>query len=1153
MTSRHQTHSSSRRHQASPSLPSPSPQSTTVTSPTRHRQQQITPPPSQASLHQPPQPSAYGLRPHQYPTAATLSLLPTTTTTVVTTTTTKTTTFPPLVLPPPPKVLDKKLYPLADTPTPPALKKFCFDLNGQPTWFREDDDAEAALRKVSAQFLRDYLHGKITVHTTETIVQTTTQSNLPPGMESPSPRSPLRTSPRKRPASPFVVPTYDHHDPGAAMNAKAARPSAFERPFRKIASPPHKRPRGPIIPAESGGRVDDDDIVVEMDKEGTPESLSSGEDYTQEEVNESRGPFTPTVVRATITTVDTPSPVSGPAGHILSPGLAPLPYSRVRSNSVALGVSETSASSNMATMDSALPSPSLSPITAGGLSAAANLESYFNNGESALQLGDRRRRTSYHVQDNEEQDGLRAHVPHMPSLLDLPTMFTTFDAVPDSLKNYLLFHFVRRSPQSTLQFISSLILPALKRDFLGGLPYELSLHILRFLDVKSMCRAAQVNKKWRVVVDADPGTWRRKLESNGFKLEEDEEERAINENWGLFGLQKRKRIADIKKERDASENNHVKGESSRAQVDSDNVMMAVDEPVTRDTTVPRRSTRRESKAKEESMWVDSDREVGSSRGASRRQNRIEGDHQDVGVDADIDDDDDAGSTVSSLKGSTRRTRKVSDRPHVREVLSKTRRSKRASKAAVYNDDTETGSSTAEHSDHHMDDDAMSQNSDDWSPQIAQVAIVEPKLPLPRSAEHPYKAIYRRHHIIRQNWDRGDARHISFQGHGNNVVTCLQFDNDKILSGSDDHCINVYDTNTGEKRKTLEGHDGGVWALQYVGNTLVSGSTDRTVRVWDIERGVCTHVFLGHTSTVRCLQIVMPTNVNPDPHGPPIMEPEYPLIVTGSRDSTLKVWKLPDPAKDPPYLPDVPNSPADHPQAYNPYFRHTLTGHTHSVRALAAVGNILVSGSYDNSIRVWNIWTGEPIHHMEGHTQKVYSVVLDPSRKRCMSGSMDSTVKIWSLEDGSCIGTLDGHSMLVGLLGLSNNYLVSAAADSSLRIWSATSGACQHVLMGHHGAITCFQHDDRKVISGSDGGLKMWDIETGKLTRDLITNLNGVWRVAFDERRCVCAVRRNDATFFEVLDFGVHNLEEQDSLEGIDAGNGRVIVGPGYGCVGKDTP
>ena len=94
------------------------------------------------------------------------------------------------------------------------------------------------------------------------------------------------------------------------------------------------------------------------------------------------------------------------------------------------------------------------------------------------------------------------------------------------------------------------------------------------------------------------------------------------------------------------------------------------------------------------------------------------------------------------------------------------------------------------------------------------------------------------------------RHIAFRAHDSHVVTCLQFDTNKILTGSDDNNINVYETQTGRLRAKLKGHEGGVWALQYDGNTLVSGSTDRSVRVWDIERGEETHVFRGHTSTVR---------------------------------------------------------------------------------------------------------------------------------------------------------------------------------------------------------------------------------------------------------------------------------------------------------------
>jgi len=114
--------------------------------------------------------------------------------------------------------------------------------------------------------------------------------------------------------------------------------------------------------------------------------------------------------------------------------------------------------------------------------------------------------------------------------------------------------------------------------------------------------------------------------------------------------------------------------------------------------------------------------------------------------------------------------------------------------------------------------------------------------------------------------------------------------------------------------------------------------------------------------------------------------------------------------------------------------------------------------------------------------------------------------------------------LVGLLGLNANHLVSAAADCTVRIWDPARGVCLRVLAAHSAAITCFQHDGSKVISGSDGNLKMWDFKTGKFVRNLLTGLGSVWQVKFDERRCVAAVQRAAAnganvphglTYFEV--------------------------------------
>jgi WD40 repeat protein len=357
------------------------------------------------------------------------------------------------------------------------------------------------------------------------------------------------------------------------------------------------------------------------------------------------------------------------------------------------------------------------------------------------------------------------------------------------------------------------------------------------------------------------------------------------------------------------------------------------------------------------------------------------------------------------------------------------------------------------------------------------------------------------------------QHIAFPAHPRHVITCLQFDEDKILTGSDDTYIHVYDTKTGKLRKRLEGHEGGLWALQYEGNVLVSGSTDSSVRVWDIEKGLCTQVFHGHTSTVRCLQILLPVDTGRSFNGKPIMTPAFPLIITGSRDSQLRVWRLPEQGAKRYIQTGPPANDAD-----CPYFIRVLGGHTHPVRAIAAYQDTLVSGSYDCSVRVWKISTGETLHQLRGHGQKVYSVVLDHMRRRCISGSMDNTVKIWSLDTGANLYTLEGHSSLVGLLDLRDGRLVSASADSTLRIWDPENGQCMNTLTAHTGAISCFQHDGTKVISGSDRTLKMWNVQTGECLKDLLTDLSGVWQVKFDERRCVAAVQRGSLTYIEASTF-----------------------------------
>lgn len=606
----------------------------------------------------------------------------------------------------------------------------------------------------------------------------------------------------------------------------------------------------------------------------------------------------------------------------------------------------------------------------------------------------------------------------VPTLIGTRSMIENFDAMPEEMKSLMMYQLLRRCHKKTLNLVANVVNPALKCDFIDGLPLELSLNILSFLDHKDLCRAAQVSKKWRSVIDSNETGWKELFDRDGFTLPLGELDRAIKQGWG---------------------------------------------------------------------WQD--------------PYGPEGFEQDLSVPENYSEADSTALASHQVENEM-----------VRKVRSSTKRKRLA------------GNSGPERSKRNADK-TQSNAAKSWSmarfksdgpltaASAAALAVPEPAVGLPTLRKlHLFKSLYRRHYMFRRSWmdDKVVPNHFAFASHPSYVVTCLQFDDDKILTGSDDSMIHIYDTRTGALRKKLSGHEGGVWALQYEGNVLVSGSTDRSVRVWDIEKGLCTQVFHGHVSTVRCLQILMPERTGRYENGRAVMLPEKPLIITGSRDSHLRVWKLPEQGSKR-YIQTAPSAT----DADCPYFVRLLTGHNHSVRAIAAHQDTLVSGSYDSTVRVWKISTGETLHRLTGHAMKVYSVVLDHKRNRCLSGSMDNSVKVWSLETGACLFTLEGHTSLVGLLDLRGDRLVSAAADSTLRIWDPEDGRCKNTLTAHTGAITCFQHDNRKIISGSDRNLKMWDVKSGECVKDLLTDLSGVWQVKFDGRRCVAAVQRDNVTYIEV--------------------------------------
>ncbi|KAA3671989.1 F-box and WD-40 domain protein 7 [Paragonimus westermani] len=318
---------------------------------------------------------------------------------------------------------------------------------------------------------------------------------------------------------------------------------------------------------------------------------------------------------------------------------------------------------------------------------------------------------------------------------------------------------------------------------------------------------------------------------------------------------------------------------------------------------------------------------------------------------------------------------------------------------------------------------------------------------------------------------------------------------------------------------LFGHIGGVWCLTVLPSDalpghetpiLVSGSCDRSARVWllDGSRWPCVATLFGHQSTVRCVagqnrvsdlvsgssstaidQRIL-AKVAPSRDFSAASSAELRLVVTGSRDTTLRLWN-----------------------AVSGHCIRVFQGHLGAIRCVQFAGTMVVSGSYDSTVRVWCILTGVCLRILSGHKNRVYTLLFDGSH--IISASLDTTIRVWDAFTGHLKRTFCGHRSLTSEMayGSSQRILVSSNADETIRVWNVDTGECMYVLAGHHkhqSAVTSVRLTRHFVVSsGDDGTVKLWDRHTGAYIRDLV-RLDGagrggvIWRIVSSENRLVCA-------------------------------------------------
>jgi len=175
----------------------------------------------------------------------------------------------------------------------------------------------------------------------------------------------------------------------------------------------------------------------------------------------------------------------------------------------------------------------------------------------------------------------------------------------------------------------------------------------------------------------------------------------------------------------------------------------------------------------------------------------------------------------------------------------------------------------------------------------------------------------------------------------------------------------------------------------------------------------------------------------------------------------------------------------------------LKGHDdHVITCLQFSGNRIVSGSDDNTLKVWSATTGKCLRTLVGHTGGVWSSQM--ANNVIVSGSTDRTLKVWNVESGTCVHTLYGHTSTVRCMHLHQTRVVSGSRDATLRMWDVESGECLHVLVGHVAAVRCVQYDGRLVVSGAyDYMVKVWNPDREECLHTLSGHTNRVYSLQFD--------------------------------------------------------
>ncbi|XP_064622444.1 F-box/WD repeat-containing protein 7-like [Lineus longissimus] len=198
-----------------------------------------------------------------------------------------------------------------------------------------------------------------------------------------------------------------------------------------------------------------------------------------------------------------------------------------------------------------------------------------------------------------------------------------------------------------------------------------------------------------------------------------------------------------------------------------------------------------------------------------------------------------------------------------------------------------------------------------------------------------------------------------------------------------------------------------------------------------------------------------------------------VIVSGSADKTLRIWDI-----------------------HTCRCIHKIGSHSDAVTAVKIKGNVIVTGCADCSIRVFDSTTGKLTLTFQGHAGSVDHLAVDGDT--IVSASADRRIRVWSLKLGKLTHSFRGHDDDIECLALHGTHALTGSWDSTLMLFNVVHGEQVWTLRGHTEVVNCCQFDDKKIISGSgDGTLKIWHTVLGVELNTLVGHTGEVYCLVYN--------------------------------------------------------